>query len=138
MDEVTTRGLTMHTFQKAQPSLEAAEDEPMSRSPLSRETGLVVSYPDQSYADHKGLTLLSHLRQYLPNAEYHEALPARILDCCREVRSQVRVEHPVQREMTGAFEFGEQSFRFRVLSLLLNRRSDRVPVLILLDAIRRT
>jgi hypothetical protein len=127
----------MNMFQKAQQSLELADGERMSRS-LSRETGLVVSYPDRSYADPKGVTFLSHLRQYLPNAEYHEALPARILECCREVRSRVSLEHPVQLEMTGAFEFGEQSFRFRVLSLPLNRRSDRVPVLILLDVIRRT
>jgi hypothetical protein len=128
----------MNTFQNAQSSIEASDNEPMFGSPRSRESGLVVSYPGRCYADHKGLRFLGYLRRNLPHAEYHEALPARIMECCREMRNRVSGEDPVQLEMTGAFELGEQTFRFRVLSLPLNRRSDRVPVLILLDAIRRT
>jgi len=125
----------MNRVRKAQVArnLEASDHEPSAPS-----AGLVVAYPDRSYADHKGLTCLNQLRQYLPNADYHEALPARIMDCCREVRNRVSGDHPTQLEMTGAFEAGEQTFRFRVLSLPWNRLSDRMPVLILLDVIRRT
>ena len=95
--------------------------------------GLVLAYPDRSYADHRGLTFLHQLRQYLPNAEYHEALPARIMECCREVRNRVSAEHPTQLEMTGAFELGEQTIGFRVLALPSKRPSHRMPMLILLD-----
>jgi len=103
-----------------------------------RETGLVVAYPDRSYADHKGLIFLSRLRRYLPNDEHHEALPARIMECCREMRNRGSLEDPARLEMTGAFDLGEESLRFRVLSFPLKRPSDRMPVVILLDVIRRT
>ena len=114
------------------------DDERPPPSPLSRlacqdETGLVVVYPDRSYADQKGRTFLNQLHQYLPNAEYYEALPARIMECCRGMRNRVTLEYPAQLEMTGAFDLGEENIRFRVLSVPLKRQCDRTTVLILLD-----
>src|SRR5678816_1919217 len=98
----------MSTFQKAQPSVEVFDNEPMSRSPRSRESGLVVSYPGRSYADHKALTLLNQLRQHLPNADYRETLPAQIMKCCTEMR-RASFEQTGRLEMMGAFDLGEQS-----------------------------
>jgi len=129
--------MTLNTFKKAQwlRSLEVSDDEPLPRMPLARQTGLVVCYPDRAYADHKGLTFLGHLRRYLPNAEYHEALPARMMECCREMRNRVSVEHPAPLEITGSLELGEQTLRFRVVSLPWTRPRHDAPVLLLLNLI---
>jgi hypothetical protein len=121
-------------------NLDGSGDEPQwaGSGPASQETGLVLVYPDRCYADHKGRALLSRLRQHLPRDQYRGALPVRIMECCREVRNRVSVDRPVQLQMTGAFELGEQTLRVRVLSLPLQRPGDRAPILVLLDVMRRT
>ena len=124
----------MNMFQKARLSVAVSDNEPISRSPRSRETGLVVSYPDRSYADHKALTLLNQLRQHLPNADYRETLLAQIMKCCSEMR-RASFEQTGRLEMMGAFDVGDQSIRFRVLSLSPKRPSESAPVLVLLDLI---
>jgi hypothetical protein len=132
--------LAMDGLRKAQ-LLKSAGVSDEAQSPESpgncQGTGLVLAYPDRFYADHKGLTFLDKLRQHLPKAEYYEALPARVMECCREVRHRMSVEYLVQLELTGAFDLGEQALYFRVLSLPMKRPSHRRPVLILLDMRRQ-
>jgi hypothetical protein len=118
-----------------------SDDEPSSPSTLLRsacqgETGLVVVYPDRSYADHKGLTCLNQLRQHLPKAAYDEALPAQIRECCRKVSNRVSLRDPARLEMTGTFDLGKQSIRFRVVSLTSTRPNNGAPVLVLLNLLR--
>jgi len=100
-----------------------------------KDSGVVVVYPNRSYADQKALTLLNRLRQHLPNADYREALPAQIVNCCTEMRRRGRFEQTERLEMTGTFALDDQSVRFRVLSLSPKQPSDAAPVLVLLDLI---
>jgi hypothetical protein len=45
-----------------------------------RDSGVVVAYPNRSYANQKALTLLNQLRQHLPNEDYREDLPTQIMN----------------------------------------------------------
>jgi hypothetical protein len=100
-----------------------------------KDSGVVVAYPDRSYADQKALTLLNQLRQHLPNADYREALPAQIMNCCTELRRRGSFDQTRRLEMIGTFDLDDQSIRFRVLSLSPKQPSDAAPVLVLLDLI---
>ena len=100
-----------------------------------KDSGVVVAYPNRSYADQKALTLLNQLRQHLPNADYRDALPAQIMNCCTEMRRRGSLEKTGRLEMTGTFDLDDQSIRFRVLSLSPKQPSDAAPVLVLLDLI---
>ena len=95
--------------------------------------GVVVAYPDKAYADHEALTLLNQLRQHLPSSEYRDALPAQIVKCCTEIRNQTSSAEAARFEMLGTFDIGQQSIRFRAVSLPPKRPGDTMPILVLLD-----
>ena len=119
-------------------SVGVSNDEPDSAvlPSASRETGLILAYPDRAYADHRGLTLLGQLRQHLSEADYCEALPAQIMDCCHEIRRRASSGDMARLEMTGSFDVGNLLMRFRAVSLPLKRPSAGMPVLVMLYLVR--
>jgi hypothetical protein len=102
---------------------------------LSRsETGVIVAYRDRSYADQTARAMLAQLRRHLPPTEYCEALPAQIMESCKEIRQRAAAFGLTTRlELSGSFDLGKQSIRFRVLSLMPNRPGDRAALLVLLN-----
>jgi hypothetical protein len=102
---------------------------------LSRsETGLIVAYPDRSYADHKARAMLAQLRQYLTPMEYSGPLPVHILESCQEMWQRAAAFGQTTRlELSGSFDLGKQSICFRVLPLMPKRPRDRAALLVLLN-----